>query len=96
MFVAGGIAAIGFAAWGFELGTHQSGGSNPSFRAGVESAQPGGTAYRMWKTGMGIPAACGSAYTAATGIGPDKWRENYDESGYMRGCTGRLGEAKGE
>ncbi len=62
-------------------------GSNPSFRAGAESAQTGGTAYRMWKTGMDISAACGAAYTAVTGIGPDKWRENYDEADYMRGCT---------
>jgi hypothetical protein len=71
-------------------------GSNPSFRAGAESAQTGGTAYRLRRTGMGIPAACNAAFGAATGIGPDKFREDYDEADYMRGCTSGLKEAEGE
>ena len=96
MLVMGGIAAIGIAAWGFELGTHQSGGTNPSFRAGAESAQLGGTAYRMWKNGMGTPAACGAAFAATTGIGPDKFRESYDKADSLRGCTSGLKEASGE
>ena len=40
--------------------------------------------------------ACNAAFGAATGIGPDKFREDYDEADYMRGCTSGLKEAEGE
>ena len=90
MLVVGGIAAIGFSAWGFELGTHQ----NYWYQQGWDAGQDRGMDKLLYEGRLTPLALCSSLSSLAFEAGGRGDDLSKFASGCFEGLRDRLGSAE--